>query len=156
MSDKIQQFFSSKFQINIRDFSRRFAFQSLMRIHKVVNRALHVQETFRAFVASKVTHRFYPVFYVTVVSFYRIVIVLQPVFPARYRHAEVQRACTIKQFVERIAIILEAVCYKGNQPALPRRLALFLQVNGKDLVVARVLYLSHEFHAFRNRAFYAV
>jgi hypothetical protein len=36
------------------------------------------------------------------------------------------------------------------------RLAPFFQVNAKNLAVARILYLPHEFHTCRNRAFHAV
>ena len=78
-----------------------------MRIHEAVNCPLHVQKTLSAFVASKIAHRLYSVFDVAVVALYRIVVVLQPVFPARDRNAEHKIACSVEKFVERAAIILE-------------------------------------------------
>ena len=81
---------------------------------------------------------------------------LEPVFSARYWHAEAQLARSIEKLVERIAIILEAVSNERYELSFPDGFVLFFFVYRKYLFMASRLYLPHEFHARRNRAFYAV
>ena len=80
-----------------------------MRIYEVVNYASHVKKDFCTIVTTKVTHCLCPIFYVAVVSFYRVVVMLQSVFLACDRHTESRRACSVEKFVERVLVVAKLV-----------------------------------------------
>ncbi len=80
-----------------------------MRIDEVVDNAFHVQECLCPFMAAEVAHSFCAILYVAVVALDRIVVVFQTVLPARYRHAEPERAYAVKQFIECVPVVFELV-----------------------------------------------
>ena len=127
-----------------------------MRIHEILDNRPQIQKTFRAFVASEISHRLRPIFDLSVVPFNRIVVVFESVFPARDWHAEMQFASSVEKLVERVPVIFKSVGHERDELALFHGLVFFFFVDIKYLPVTRYLYLSQEVHACRKRAIYDV
>ena len=98
-----------------------------MRIHEVVDDRSQVQKILGTFVAAEVAHCLYSVFDLSIVPLNWIVIMLQSIFPARDCNAEMQRACSVEQFVECVAIVFESVRHERDELAFSDRLVFFVR-----------------------------
>lgn len=105
---------------------------------------------------AKISHSFYSVFDIAVVTFYRIVVVFQSVFPTCNRNTEYEFACSVEKFVECVPVVLEAIGHERDEFAFLHRFVSFFVVDGEYLLIACRLYLPQEIHARRNTAFCAV
>lgn len=141
-TDEVEQFFSSESNVYPCGFSGRSAFQTHVRIHKIMQHPIQIQETLGARMTSEIPHGLYPILNATVVPFDCIVVVFEPIFSASDGHAKTQFARPVKKFVERIAVILKTVAHENNQFACTGRLEPFPPVHVKNLSVTRGFHLA--------------
>lgn len=154
--DEIEELHPSEIHVDASSFGRCFFFQAHVWIHEVVNGSLHVQEIFRSFVASKITHRFGAVSQISIIALYRIVVVFKPIFLTGDWDAEFQFARPKEQFVECTSIVSKPVGYKFYELSFLYWLLFFFFINVENLTVASILYLPEKFHTFGISAFFDV
>lgn len=119
---------SSEAKLDFRRFCRS-PLQSLMGSHVVVHRSSQIQESLGRVEALEVPHHLVPLLDVSVVAFDRVVIVFEPILPARYGYSELQLSYAVEVPIECPLVLIELVGHEGDKPSLSGWFAAFAPEN---------------------------
>lgn len=116
-----------------------------MRIYEIMHDWFEVEKVCCSVAASEVSHCFYSIIYVLVVSLNVIVVMFQPCSFCLYWYAKHEFCCMEEEFGECFFVGLKFVTHENNLP--------FAVISLKYLLITSILYLPQKQYAVERRSF---